>query len=353
MPRFELKLFWSGCNATYAAFALLASTVIAVACCWHQPQEPPRAELPGEQPPVFVSGLPDDWFEVSREVYAEFPEPFQVAEQREDLRRKTVYLWDAVLQVESPRKPRGQHYTSGPQLTGSCVAWGGCTAKFYTLANAVVAGNASGVDDPCQPVSYGITRVTQGRGRPRCGQQGAYPIDFARGFQQHGWVTWREANVGAYSRAMEDRLGCTGPTAEQLRLAKARAGGDCHPIRRVDELLEALHNGYAGTAAFTWSPGRTRSVQGRIVTEFDGTSQGGHQVAWVGWDGERQQCVFHNSHGPDRHPRNEGDPPGSFRVTLATLEWMLRTGEFWALSSVTGFPPQELDFSPLRPRPRP
>lgn len=355
MPRFELKITWSRGQSVLAVLTLLSGIAAACLCCRHVPQAPQTAaQTPtaAAQAPEFIPGLPADFKEKAREAFREYPQPFRVGGSRDDLRQKSVFLWQAVLQVETPHKPRGQHYTSGPQLTGSCVAWGGGGAVFYTLANAVLAGNAGGIDDPCQPVMYGITRVTQGGGRPRCGVQGAYPSDFARGVKNYGWPTWSECRL-TYSGAMEDRLGCSGPTREQLALAQARAGVDSYPIRTVDELLEALHNGYAGTAGIDWMPGSTRSERGRTITLFNGLDRGGHQVAWVGWDAERQHLIFHNSHGPNAHPRNDGDPPGSFRVNLSTLEWMLKNGEFWAFSSVPGFPPQELDLSPLRPRKRP
>lgn len=355
MPRFELKITWSRGQSVLAVLTLLSGIAAACVCCRHLPQAPQTAaQTPtaAAQAPEFIPGLPADFKEKAREAFKEYPQPFRVGGSRDDLRQKSVYLWEAVLRVATPRKPLGQHYTCGPQLTGDCVAWNGCTAIFYTGANAVIAGNASAIDDPCQPISYGITRVTEGGGRPRCGQAGAYPSDFANGFVKRGWVTWSESGL-TYSGSLSDQLGCRGPTAEQLRLAATRAGGACYPIRTVDELLEALHNGYAGSAGFDWQPGQTRSDRGRMITLFNGRYRGGHQVAWVGWDAERQHCIFHNSHGPDAHPRNDGDPPGSFRVNLSTLEWMLKNGEFWAFSSVPGFPPQELDLSPLRPRKRP
>lgn len=348
MPRFELKITWSRGQSVLAVLTILSGIAAACFCCRHAPQAQPTTAAN----PQFIPGLPEDYREKAREAFQAFPEPFRIQGNRDDLRQKSVFLWEAVLQVATPRKPVGQHYTCGPQKTGDCVAWNGCGAIFYTGANAVVAGNASGIDDPCQPVSYALTRVTAGGGRPRCGQAGAYPSDFATAFVKHGWVTWSESGL-TYSGALSDQLGCRGPSSEQLRLAAARAGGSCYPIRTVDELLEALHNGYAGSAGIDWKPGRTRNEQGRTVTDFNGTYQGGHQVAWVGWDATRQQVIFANSHGPDAHPRNAGDPPGSFRVSLTTLEWMLRTGEFWAFSAVAGFPPQEIDLSPLRPRKRP
>ncbi len=361
MPRFELKVVWSRGLSALLACGLCVVFAAAFVCrdmpCNDPPPAPvvaaPPLAAPAEAPPpAFVSGLPADYKQKAKEAFKAFPQPFRIGTgARDDLRQKTVYLWEAVLQVQTPRKPKGQHYTAGPQLIGSCVAWGGCTGVFYTLANAVVAGNAGGIDDPCQSIQYGITRVTQGKGRPRCGQDGAYPSDFAQGIRNYGWATWGESGL-TYSAALETRLGCSGPTREQLALAKPRAGVDAYPIRTLDELLEALNNGYAGTAGIDWSPGRTRDDRGRVVTDFNGRYLGGHQIAWVGWDGERQHLIFHNSHGTNAHPRNDGDPPGSFRVTASTAEAMLQNGEFWAFSSVPGFPPQEIDLTPLRPRKR-
>ena len=333
----------------------LGLSLCLAACLWHGcPPAHPADEAPpvlmapaAAAPPKFQAGLPADFLKVSRVAEARYPAPFRVAGAVD--RRKSAFLWQAVLQVETHNKPRGQHYPPGPQQIGDCVSFGWATAIYYTLANAFMSGNAGGIDDPFQPFQYGVTRVTVGGGRPGCRSDGAYPDDCAEGFKTRGWLTYREAKQ-PYSGALARKLGCNGPPAEWLQLAKARAGGDCYPIRTVDELIEALQNGYSGTAGFTWSPGGTLSEQGRIITLFDGWDQGGHQVAFVGWDGERQQCVFHNSHGSAAHPANSDDPPGSFRVSLPTLEWMLQGGTFWAFSSVLGFPAQEIDFSPLRPQ---
>lgn len=365
MPRVFLQLkFACTQRGTLIACALLLASIASLAVCVQSRHAEPVATVDQEPavpvapaapaaaaPPKFPAGLPADFFEQSREAYKAYPQPFRVRGDRSDLRRKTIYLWQAVLQVATARKPKGQHYTSGPQQTSDCVAWGKAAAIYYTLANALIAGNASGIDDPYQPALYGIARVTEGGGRPGCRSGGAYPSDAANGFINFGWPTYGEAGRD-YSGRDADRMGCDGPPAALLAAAGKRAGGDCYPIRDVDELLEALHNGYAGTAGIPWSPGRERSISGRIVTQFNGSNQGGHQIAWVGWDGERQQAIFHNSHGPQAHGQNPGDPPGSFRVEAKTLEWMLQNGEFWAYSSVRGFPPQELDFSPLRPKSR-
>jgi|GEM_PF-3180208 len=362
MPRVFLQLkFACTQRGTLIACALLLASIASLAVCMQSRQPDAVATVDQEPavavaapapaaaaPPKFQAGLPGDFLERSRDAFKAYPEPFRV---RAGDRKQSALLWQAVLLVATGKKPHGKHYTCGPQQTGDCVSWGQAAAIYYTGANAVQAGNASAIDDPYQPALYGIARVTQGGGRPGCRSAGAYPSDAAEGFREYGWPTYAEANR-EYSGRVADQMGCDGPPQELLKKAAARAGGDCYPIRSVDELIESLQNGYAGTAGIPWQPGRERNVSGRIVTEFNGSNQGGHQVAWVGWDGERQQCIFANSHGPDAHSPNPGDPPGSFRVTLKTLEWMLQNGEFWSFSSVPGFPPQELDFSPLRPKSR-
>jgi len=312
-----------------------------------QPAGPIAPEAGAGEAPL---GLPADWFERSREAYKAFPRPFRAAGAADvdELRRKRVLLWDAVLLAESPRKPKGQHYTSGPQQTDDCVSWATSTAIFFRLASQLQAGESERVEDPFQPFQYGVARVTEGGGQPRCGQGGAYPSYAAAGFCRHGWASYQEAGI-AYDRATADRWGCKGPPAGLLAIAKPRAGGSTHPVRTVDECVEAICYRYPVTLGMPWGGRRERPANGFTVTEFNLRASAGHALCIIGYDGQAGdgQFVIQNSHGPTAHAQNAGDPPGSFRVTRRHFEQIVDVSELWAYSDVKGFPAKELDLSGL------
>lgn len=338
--------------ALLALVALIATARMSCTVNIGLPQTPaPQAPAAGDAvtaPPLL--GLPDDFQTKAREAYQAFPAPFRIAGAAGDAanRKKQALLFKAELAVATERKPKGEFYPAERQGTSDCVAWGWARAIFVTSANQVVHGKAAKLIDPFPPFAYGGSRVTIGGGRPRCHQGGAYPDDAARLFKQYGYVSYAEAGV-PYSGRLADQWGCQGPPRALLEIGKARAGGDVYPARTTDEAIDALCNGYALTGGVEWMPGRTKPVDGYTVTLFDGRRLGGHQVALIGYDGLAGdgQFVFGNSHGPDAHPTNPGDPPGSFRVTRATLDWMMETGTFWVFSSVPGFPANELDLSGL------
>lgn len=316
------------------------------------PQTPPVVQAPavGESGKERPLGLPADWFERSREAYKQFPRAFKAAgaAEIEQLRRKKFLLSDAVLLCESANKPKGQHYTSGPQQSTDCVAWSLSTAIYHRLARQVQAGESAAVDDPFPAFNYGMARVTQGGGRPRCGAGGAYPSDAAKGFCTHGWVSYREAGV-SYSGRLADQWGCQGPPRALLEIAKTRAGGETHPIRTTDECIEAIAYGFPVTLGMPWGRRRERSANGFTVTEFPTRADEGHALCIVGYDGTAGdgQFVIHNSHGPDAHTPNPGDAPGSFRVTRRMFDDLVEVSELWAYSDVKGFPAKELDLSGL------
>lgn len=310
------------------------------------PQAPPTTNE--KAPPLL--GLPADFKAKADEAYKAFPAPFRIHGAAGDAanRKKKALLFKAELAIEAPGKPKGEFFPCRFQQSSDCVSMGGARAIFTTAAVQVANRKAAAAVPPFEPHLYGLSRVTIGGGRPRCNQGGAYPDDLAAGFRRFGFVSYAEAGV-PYSGRLADQWGCQGPPRALLEVGKARAGGDVYPARTTDEAIDGLCNGYALTGGIEWRPGRVRELNGYAITQFDGRNLGGHQVALVGYDGQAGdgQFIFANSHGADAHPTNPGDPPGSFRVTRATLDWMMETGTFWVFSSVPGFPANELDLSGL------
>jgi len=288
-------------------------------------------------PPEKRFGLAPDYQVVGQPIQAGYQRPFSVASSVD--RKANARLWAPVLAVH------GKHFLNVPQQTGDCVSWGLKNAIRYRLAFQAWKGKSVKAADPFAPYLYGLARVTVGGNRPSCRSAGAYPAYAIKGFQEYGWITESES-AQPYSGRLADNWGCDGPPRQMLELGKARAKGDAYPIRSTDELIEALTNGYPCTIASDFGTSTIRQRDGRQVAEWDASWP--HQMCIIAYDGSGSTPYFYviNSWGANAHPKPLGDePPGGFWVTLDTVAKMIRTGEFWAISDVPGFPANELDWS--------
>jgi hypothetical protein len=283
-------------------------------------------------------GLAPESFELTEEAFAEYPQAFGVEGGREDNRRRNVRLWEPLIRA----KP---NWRNVPQPLGDCVAAGLCHCL------EIVAAARNGEVNPFRPYTYGLARVTVGKGNPRCGSDGAIASFAIKGFKTAGWLEISEAPA-PYSQKIGREWGCKGPPANMIAQAVGRSG-DAYPIRSVDELIDALANGFPCTIASQFG------VKESTITKRDGrwvgdwNSSWAHQMAFVGYDGTngpgREYVYVLNSWGdawpPSRAPL-QNEIKGGFWVTLSTAERMVTKGECWAISDVTGFVvPNEIDWS--------
>lgn len=297
-----------------------------------------------QAPPLL--GVPDDFRDKAKVAFRAYPQSFQTAMEGGNAQNnaaKNIRLYEVCPDL-----------WCGPQQTGDCVSWGGVT-PIYVRACVVAARNKlvlpTRADYPFPPFAYGVTRVTERGGRPRCGSAGAYPSDFVAGFIAHGYVTVGEAAQAGYeySGSLADRWGCQGPPAALLEKAQVRSGGDAYPIRSRDEWRDAIVNGYPTTVAIPWSPGKTYQRGTKCCLAFNGRNLGGHQLCCIAYDGSDGGIAFllYNSHGPGfpNHPAasRDGTPPGSVWVEGRWADWVIEQGELWAISNVPGFVADELD----------
>lgn len=300
--------------------------------------------------PVTLSGTHENWGVASsalqsfKEDLAKHPRLFSAAgdDPGRDHASEDVRLYRAALFVETPNKPWGQQFKTDWQETGDCVSQGLKNAIRTRMSIMALKGLRTPIE-PFAPYHFGVAR--QIATQTSCRSSGADPTAAIRGFEQYGTITAQEAGV-PYSGALADRWGCQGPPAELLAKGKSRAG-KAHPIRSVEELCEAITNGYPCTWT-TWSkPLGYDQRDGRHVVNRWGSWA--HQMCFVGYDGtrgttsDRQYFLVWNSHGADpaysKHPLPLGDePPGSFWVSWADMDRLIKSGNVvYAVSDVSGF----------------
>ena len=298
--------------------------------------------LPDQQTTQFL-GVPDDHREVAEAAYAAYPEPFAVEGGDPANYAKRVCLWE----VPGVR----ERLNPGPQGTGDCASWAPCAPLTIRQCISIATGKRGSVAVPFPPYIYGVGRVRGGKSQPPCGRQGGYPSRVIEGLQADGWVTQDEYGQ-AYSGALADRLGCSGPPADKLAIGRKRAGLSAYPVRSVDEWAEAQVNGFPCTLAFEWRWNhRVEQRDGRSVVKLrTGTPAGGHALCCIGYDGSsgRRYWYLFNSHGPDwprGAKRDHGEPPGCCAIDEDDAQWIVDTGQIWALSDVPGFEADVLDLS--------
>lgn len=290
---------------------------------------------------TFVPGVPTDHVEVAARYAPEYPDSFADAsglteEQSAANIKRNVRIWGPGLNLQPQQGP-----------VGSCVAVGAAnamTAKTWLDSGGRETRRVSPL------FIYGVARVTEGRRRPPCGSDGAYPTFAAIGFERRGYLFEGEG-VPAYTASEARRYGCSGPSADQLQIAKQRAGCQTQPIGDIKAWRNAICSGYTCTVAFDWTPGRTYVKEGRVCIALDGRSRGGHQVCSLGYDGSGREPFWFifNSHGeawPDGAPAPmQGEPRGGVWLDEKWARHVVSTGEVIAISRANGFVAEPLDLS--------
>lgn len=245
----------------------------------------------------------------------------------------------------------------------NCVSHGWARPISECLAEQVALGKSVTGGIVFQPHQYGVARRDGdqfGISQLPCRSSGAIPSLAARNFEKFGLIFYHEVEADGihYSGKLADEWGCNGVPKKWLDLGKSRPGGQAYPVRSVDELRDAICNGYPCSYAGPFTPGQKYQRDFRNCMTWDGRLLGYHQMCVLGYDGSlgsgREYFFIQNSHGEAR-PNDPGqaatkplsdEPEGGFWVSKATMQSMLdRNGECWACSAVAGFAPQEIDWS--------
>lgn len=274
--------------------------------------------------------------------------PFQIfGADGEDNSRKNVRLWDDVI------AERGEHLPNVPQQIGDCVSFGTAHAINYLQYVQMRRGPPDEEFHAAfPPYIYGVSRVIIGREHGSHftgdGSVGAYA---AEGAQKCGVLPEDHSQCPPYDGATARAWGRTGPPKWALEAAAKFKVQTVAQMQTWDDVRDAVCNGYPVTICSDFGTKTIRPQDGRMVARHD--ASWGHCMCIIGYDGSGPREYFYvlNSWGPDAHPKPlQGEPPGGFWIDRKTLEYIVRSGDCWAFSAFDGFPAQELDLSPLRPR---
>ena len=256
----------------------------------------------------------------------------------------------------------GERLPQIAQETGDCTAWGASNAIHATQAGQIAAGNGGEFKRifPCW--LYGAGRqwvwkkVVVGP-LPSEGCSGAAVAQAAKAF---GVLTWADAEAAGYrySGKLADDWGRNGPPEKLKALAAQHKVKTVANVTTVEQVRDAICNGYGVTEASRWGnpENRYETRDGRIVAKRSGVW--GHQMAIDGYDGSspsgRKYFHIQNSWYPDSHPKPIDDSPVcGFWVEEIDIEFMLAAGDCWAYSDFEGFPARNVELFPQTVNARP
>jgi hypothetical protein len=305
-----------------------------------------------ERPELDVPASPDGWVIDPDEVAlaAERLQPRVFAATPAGLALdvpKSVYLWKAYPQGKTPVKDQGQ--------VGSCVSFGTNTAVERTLAAEIAAGRPFDWSRFAEEVTYAGSRVEVGQGRIRGdGSIGAWAARFVKDWGlvprgRHG-----QYDLSAYDEGRCREWGRLGVPDELEAVARDFPVKDVARIKDWADAKKALASGYAVAICSNQGFARQRDANG--VARPSGSWA--HCMCLDGYhtdDRGREYGHLTNSWGDRYHigPVGWGEPgPDGFWAEATVIDRMLRQGDSWTFSGVTGFPRKKLDWL-IRAEPAP
>lgn len=296
--------------------------------------------------PLDQLGLVADHVQQAAVVAAECP-AFRIVGADQDNSRANVRLWADVV------ASRGTHLPNVPQQIGDCVSWGTAHAVEFLQYVQMRRGPPATFRPVYPPFIYGASRVTIGRTHgSRFNGDGSVGAYAAEAVQQLGILASDGAQVPPYSGSVARDWGRSGPPAWAIDQAKPYRVRTIAPVRSADEARDALCNGYPVVICSSWGTRTIRPQDGRQVARHDASWM--HCMCLCAYDGATGTQPYWyvlNSWGPDAHPQPlQGEPPGGFWIDRRSIDFIVRSGDCWALSAFDGFPAQDLDLSPLRRR---
>jgi hypothetical protein len=259
-----------------------------------------------------------------------------------------VFLWQAVRRVNNKGPP--WYPNVNQQSVGCCV---GCGWK-HTVDVCQAVQIAHGAPAEWRPVSveviYGGSRVEVGGGRIRGdGSVGAWAADFCRRWGVVPMAKYASVDLTTFSPARARQFGSAGVPAELEGLAKEHPVKSTALVRSWADVKRSIQQGYpvavCSDVGFDNPDGSvgTRDKDGFIRAR--GTWP--HCMAIIGVRvSGREGGFILNSWGDSAHrgPVWPADAPAAgFWADAATIDRMVRQGDSFALSDLTGFPARKLD----------
>lgn len=253
---------------------------------------------------------------------------------------KSVYGWKAYEQLFArppPVKNQGE--------VGSCVSFGTNTAVERTLAAEIVRrkGAASEWARFAEEVTYGGSRVEVGGGRVRGdGSVGAWAAKFVTQWGMVPRKAYPTADLSEYNQSLCRKWGDQGVPNEFENVARLYPIKSTALVKSWAEAKRALAQDYHVAVCSNQGFSRQRDANG--VAKPQGSWA--HCMALDGYhtEGAKEYGHITNSWGGTYHvgPVGWGNPnPDGFWAEAAVIDRMLRQGDSWAFSGVTGFPKRE------------
>lgn len=265
---------------------------------------------------------------------------------------KFVYGWKAYEHLFArppPVKNQGQ--------VGSCVSFGTNTAINRTQANEIVRrkGTAAEWSRFAEEATYGGSRFEIGGGKIRGdGSVGAWAAQFVTKYGCVPRKKYPTADLTEYSETLCRKWGSSGVPDEFEVVARQFPVKAFVQVKVWEEAKAAMAQGYFIAVCSNQGFGSKRDSNG--VAKAQGNW--GHCMALDGYHTEGTAEYGHivNSWGTDwiSGPTGWGNPSGDgFWAESAVVDRMLKQGDSWAFSGVTGFPARRvIDWNVLAPQPR-
>lgn len=249
-----------------------------------------------------------------------------------------VFLWRAVRKVSNRGPPWYPNINQGP--VGACVGAGTKHTIDVSQAMQIVNGVRAEWKALCAEVIYGGSRVEIGGGRIRGdGSVGAWAAKFV---QQFGVVPMEKIgayDLTAFSPARARQFGSTGVPAELEAVAKEHPVKSTALVKSWADVKKAIQQGYPVAVCSDQGFSMTRDATG--LARPMGTWAHCMSIIAVATVNGKERAFVLNSWGDEAHTGGvwpEDMPVSGFWADAAVIDRMVRQGDSFAYSDMTGFP---------------
>lgn len=275
-------------------------------------------------------------------VFADTP-----AGQAQDPLPNQVFLWDAYRKIFNELPP-----CKNQKDVGSCVSFGTNNAIERTQAAAIAFNKQPFVFKPIvEEVTYGGSRVEIGGGRIRGdGSVGAWAATFVRqyGVLPRGKYTTNAGqsyDLTEYNTSRCREWGSKGVPDDLESSVKEFPVKGITQIPNWEQAKRALSQGYGIAICSNQGFSMQRNANGVASPK----GNWGHCMCLDGYIvvNGKEYGHIENSWGADAHtgPTGWGNPStAGFWADSSVIDKMLKQGDSWAFSDLTGFPRKRLDW---------
>lgn len=227
------------------------------------------------------------------------------------------------------------------QLIGDCVSFGAAIAVAATAAHEIVRLlELEKFHVPFPPYLYGISRVMPEGGNGRLRGDGSLGSWMAATIIKYGVLREDFPGVPKYSAGVAKQWGDSRQSfAGFLPEGGAHAIKTAAPMRNIDDVIDAICNGYYVTIASNKGYDmRLRDRDGK--SWYVGNDTWPHQMSLIAYDPSPVDCFYRRNQWGDAHGKQLDGPDGGGWITADELGQELRAQytECFAYSTFQGFP---------------